>query len=123
MMFLRSVASLALILALRVPGAAQAQAPKQPSSFDRLSKLADTERQQNHLDNAIGYYRQALKVRTSWKDGWWYLGTILYDQDHYAEARDAFQRAVEAARTSPPHRRRFTAGWGRQAKTELRSLS
>ena len=102
MMFLRYVAALALILALSVAGAAQAPAPKQPSSFDRLSKLADTERQQNHLDNAIGYYRQALKVRTSWKDGWWYLGTILYDQDRYAEARDAFRKLLTLdARNGP----------------------
>src|SRR5260370_41568910 len=100
MIFLRCVASLAVILGLSVAGAAQA--PKQPSSFDRLSKLADTERQQNHLDNAIGYYRQALKVRTSWKDGWWYLGTIPYDQDRYAEARDAFRKLIALdARNGP----------------------
>jgi tetratricopeptide (TPR) repeat protein len=94
MMYLRSVASLALILALSVAGAAQTAASKQPPSFDRLSKLADTARQENRLDDAIGYYRRALKVRTTWKDGWWYLGTLLYDRDHYAEARDAFQKLI-----------------------------
>jgi tetratricopeptide (TPR) repeat protein len=94
MTFLRSGASLALALALSVAGAAQAPPPKQPLSFDRLSKLADTARQQNRLDDAIGYYRQALKLRTSWKDGWWYLGTLLYDQDRYPEARDAFRKLV-----------------------------
>jgi len=40
MMFLRSVASLALVLTLSVAGAAQTAAPKQPVSFDRLSRLA-----------------------------------------------------------------------------------
>src|SRR5258708_38001993 len=94
MMFLRYVAVLGLMQALSVTVAAQAPAPKQPPSFDRLSKLADSERQQNHLDNAIGYYRQAVKVRTSWKDGWWYLGTLLYDQDRYEEARDAFRKLI-----------------------------
>src|SRR6266849_8362754 len=94
MMFLRSVASLALVLTLSVAGAAQTAAPKQPVSFDRLSRLADTARQQNRLDDAIGYYRQALKIRTFWKDGWWYLGTVLYDQDRYAEARDAFRKLI-----------------------------
>src|SRR5260370_8431347 len=102
MMFLRYVAAFGLMLALSVTVAAQAPATKQPPSFDRLSKLADTERQQNHLDNAIGYYRQALKVRTSWKDGWWYLGTLLYDQDRYAEARDAFRKLLTLdARNGP----------------------
>src|SRR5258708_21359784 len=94
MIFLRSVASFALALVLSATGTAQVPTPKQPSSFDRFSKLADSERQQNHLDDAIGYYRQALKVRTSWKDGWWYLGTLLYDQDRYEEARDAFRKLI-----------------------------
>jgi len=94
MMFLRYGAALALMLALSVTVAAQAPATKQPPSFDHLSKLADTERQQNHLDNAIGYYRQALKVRKAWKEGWYYLGTLLYDRDHYAEARDAFRKLI-----------------------------
>ena len=93
-MFLRYGAALALMLALSVTVAAQAPATKQPPSFDHLSKLADTERQQNHLDNAIGYYRQALKVRKAWKEGWYYLGTLLYDRDHYAEARDAFRKLI-----------------------------
>jgi tetratricopeptide (TPR) repeat protein len=83
---------LALLLALSATGAAQA--PKQQPSFDRLSKLADTARQENRLDDAIGFYRRALKVRTSWKDGWWYLSTILYDQDRYPEARDTFRKLV-----------------------------
>src|SRR5258706_2643449 len=94
MMFLRYVAALALMLALSVTVAAPAPATKHPPSFDHLSKLADTERQQNHLDNAIGYYRQALKVRKAWKEGWYYLGTLLYDRDHYAEARDAFRKLI-----------------------------
>ena len=79
MTFPPSVAPLALILALSGAGSAQTAAPKQPPSFDHLSKLADTARQQNRLDDAIGYYRQALKVRKGWKDGWWYLGTLLSD--------------------------------------------
>src|SRR5258708_13515418 len=100
MIFLRCVASLAVILGLSVAGTAQA--PKQPSLLDRVLKVADNEWQQNDLDNAIGYYRQALKVRTSWKDGWWYLGTILYDQDRYAEARDAFRKLLTLdARNGP----------------------
>src|SRR5260221_561744 len=94
MMFLRSVASLALVLALSAAGAAQTAAPKQPPSFDRLSKLADTARQEDRLDDAIGYYRQAVKLRKAWKEGWYYLGTLLYDRDHYAEARDAFRKLI-----------------------------
>ncbi|MCU1339674.1 MAG: Tetratricopeptide 2 repeat protein [Bryobacterales bacterium] len=56
-------------------------------------------------------------------EGLYWLGAAYKNLGRVPESRDAFQRAVEAARTSPPHRRRFTASWGRQAKAELRSLS
>jgi len=56
-------------------------------------------------------------------EGLYWTGSALKKLGRTAEARDAFQRAVEAARTAPAHRRRYTATWGRQAKSELRSLS
>lgn len=55
-------------------------------------------------------------------EGLYWTGIALKKLGRSGEARDAFQRAVEAARTAPPHRRRYTAAWGRQAKSELRSL-
>jgi len=56
-------------------------------------------------------------------EGLYWLGATFKKLGRVLEARDAFERAVEAARTSPAHRRRYTAAWGRQAKTELRTLS
>ena len=56
-------------------------------------------------------------------EGLYWLGAAFKKLGRTAEARDAFQRAVEAARTSPPHRRRYTSAWGRQAKAELKTLS
>src|SRR5581483_8646806 len=56
-------------------------------------------------------------------EGLYWLGMTYKKLGRTAEACDAFQRAVDAARTSPPHRRRFTAVWGRQAKSELRASS
>jgi len=56
-------------------------------------------------------------------EGLYWTGCALKKLGRAEEARDAFQRAVEAARTAPAHRRRYTAAWGRQAKSELRSLS
>ena len=50
-------------------------------------------------------------------------GQVAKKLGRTAEAKDAFERAVEAARTSPPHRRRYTSAWGRQAKSELKTLS
>lgn len=39
-------------------------------------------------------YRRALGIQPGWAEGWWSLGTILYERDNYAEAAQAFQRVV-----------------------------
>ena len=81
-------------------------------------------------DLNLGRTEQALAELQKYADrrefdpeGLYWLGAAFKKLGQTPEARDAFQRAVEAARTSPPHRRRYTAGWGRQAKAELRTLN
>jgi tetratricopeptide (TPR) repeat protein len=81
-------------------------------------------------DLQLGNTQQALPELQKYTDrrefdpeGLVWLGATFKKLGRLQEAREAFERAVEAARTSPPHRRRFTAAWGRQAKTELRTLS
>ena len=49
---------------------------------------------QNRIEDAIGLYRQAVKLRPSWAEGWWFLGELLYDQNQYPEARDALRRLI-----------------------------
>ena len=61
-------------------------------SFESLSKQATAAREHNDLVKALDFYRRALKLRPNWAEGWWYLGTLSYDQDRYAEGRDAFRR-------------------------------
>lgn len=73
-----------------------------PPTFDRVSKDAAAARQQNRIADATGLYRQALKLRPSWAEGWWFLGELLYDQDHYAEGRDALRRLVALDRKAGP---------------------
>jgi len=68
-------------------------APK-PTSFEQLSHAADTARDENRDDEAIQLYRQALKLRPSWKEGLWYLSTLVYEKDRYPEARDLLRRFV-----------------------------
>ncbi|HKV40222.1 MAG TPA: tetratricopeptide repeat protein, partial [Blastocatellia bacterium] len=63
-------------------------------TFAELSKRADAARLSGRLEEAIGLYFQALKMRPSFDDGWWYLGTLLYDRDRYEPARDAFKVLV-----------------------------
>lgn len=80
----------------RRPPAQAAPAPDRPNpAFDRAAGLGDEARLASRLDEALGHYAQALKLRPRWTDGWWYVGAILYERDRYAEARDALRNVVE----------------------------
>jgi predicted Zn-dependent protease len=65
-----------------------------PADFSMLSVAADAARRGGRLDEAAALYRKALGLRPAWKEGWWALGTILYDRDSYADAARAFRRLV-----------------------------
>ncbi len=69
-----------------------AKRPVNKGSFDQVVKRAAEARDANRVDDAIALYRQALKARPSWAEGWWYVGTLLYDLERDAEAREALQR-------------------------------
>ena len=71
-------------------------------SFDQLAKLADDARTAEHIPDAIRLYRSALRERPSWPDGWWYLATLLYDQDRFDEAGSAFARFAGLAKDPKP---------------------
>jgi predicted Zn-dependent protease len=75
------------------PTQTRAAAPK-PTSFEQLSRAADTARNENRDDEAIHLYRQALKLQPSWKEGLWNLSTLVYEKDRYPEARDLLRRFV-----------------------------
>jgi tetratricopeptide (TPR) repeat protein len=90
-------------LSLRATPARQAQSKKpspkpsppargRPSAaFNDLVKRADAARQAGQLNDAISLYIEALRRKPDWPEGWWYVGTILYEQDRYSEARDALR--------------------------------
>jgi tetratricopeptide (TPR) repeat protein len=59
-----------------------------------VSARADAARDAGRLAEAASLYRQALAARPSWQEGWWSLGTVLYDQDDYARAAQAFNRLI-----------------------------
>lgn len=69
-------------------------ANERPATFEELSRKADQARDANHLDEAAALYKQALKLKPAWEDGWWSLGSITYDQDKYTECAPAFRRLV-----------------------------
>lgn len=63
-------------------------------TFDHVSKQAADARAANRIQDATNLYREAVKIRPAWAEGWWFLGELLYDQDKYADARDALRRLV-----------------------------
>ena len=64
------------------------------AAFDQAVKLGDEARQADQLSAALGHYAAALKIRPDWKEGWWNTGAILYEEDQYPAARDAFRNLV-----------------------------
>ncbi|MFZ1008076.1 MAG: tetratricopeptide repeat protein [Candidatus Sulfotelmatobacter sp.] len=82
--------------------ASMARAAQQGSSeshpitvtFEQLSAQATSAREAGRVDDACLLYERALKLQPDWAEGWWYLGTLNYDADHYAEAIPALQSLV-----------------------------
>ncbi len=90
---------LVLLISLSVAPAASV-----PTSFETIGRRADVARSQNRVQDAIRLYREGTRLGPSWTEGWWYLGSLLYDQDRFPEAADAFQRVLAStARSGPAH--------------------
>jgi tetratricopeptide (TPR) repeat protein len=65
-----------------------------PKSFDQIAKQADAARSADRVNDAISLYTAAIHLRPSWSEGWWSLGSLLYDQDRFVEAQSAFRHFV-----------------------------
>ncbi len=64
-------------------------------NFDTIAAAATAAREADKIDEAIGLYRQAVALRPAWAEGWWFLGTLYYDHDQYAEAAKAFKQTAQ----------------------------
>ncbi len=65
------------------------------ATFEELSSRARAARAANDIPHAIDLYKQALTLNPSWQEGWWFLGTLLYDGDQYQDGQAAFQHLVD----------------------------
>jgi tetratricopeptide (TPR) repeat protein len=65
------------------------------SDFANLARAAATAREAGHIDEALRDYHRAVEIRADWEEGWWYLGTLQYDADRFADAIPALQKVVE----------------------------
>jgi tetratricopeptide (TPR) repeat protein len=71
--------------------------PSSAPGFAVLSAKANAARDSDQLDQAVALYKRALLLRPQWTEGWWSLGTIQYDRNHYTDAAREFQKVVQQA--------------------------
>jgi tetratricopeptide (TPR) repeat protein len=72
------------------------------ANFQALAKSATAAREAGEPEEAIRDYQRALEIRPDWQEGWWFLGALQYDQNHYAEAASSFQKLVQLAPDAGP---------------------
>ena len=80
--------------------------PARPANpeFDRTVRDAAAARDAGRLEESIALYQRTVKLRPSWAEGYWHLGTALYELDRYTDARNAFAHVV---RMQPTHAAAF----------------
>jgi len=87
-----------LIVSLAVFGfyapicAAQAAPAASKPSVGPLLQAAGKARDENRDDEAIRLYRRAVAEEPESEQGLWFLGTLLYEKEQYAAARDVLRQ-------------------------------
>ncbi|HKV61355.1 MAG TPA: tetratricopeptide repeat protein [Candidatus Acidoferrum sp.] len=72
-----------------------------PESFEKLAHRAQAAMDSERVPEAIRLYDRATKLRPDWPEGWWHLGTLLFDARRFKEARDAFAHFASVERKQP----------------------
>jgi tetratricopeptide (TPR) repeat protein len=75
---------------------------KLPPDFKPLSAAAEKARLAARDEEAISLYQRALVLKPDWKEGQWYLGALLYEQERYSDARDLLRRFLAAESKAGP---------------------
>jgi tetratricopeptide (TPR) repeat protein len=96
---------------------------------DQTHSSSEIRRELGALYLSVNQYKDAreqlepyLKRREYDPEGLYHYGQALEGLSDVEGARDAYSQAVEAARTAPAFRRRYTAQWSRLAQKQLRKL-
>ena len=84
--------------------AASAKSQRKPASaspnnaeFDQLLAAATEARQAQRWEDAIELYGKVIKLKPTYVEGHWYLGTAYYSLDNFSQCRDTFRRVVRLA--------------------------
>jgi len=87
---------------LILSSALAAHAAVVPDRFESIANQAEKARAQEKFPEAIHLYREGTALRPSWFEGWWSLGTLLYEQDRFPEAGSAFEHLLSSSRHRGP---------------------
>ncbi len=77
--------------------AAQDPAAPTQQSFDQLLQAAEKARDENRNDEAIRLFRRAITEQPESEQALWFLGTLLYEKQQYADARDVLTAIRDAS--------------------------
>jgi tetratricopeptide (TPR) repeat protein len=66
----------------------------QAATYPQVVAQADAAREAGRVEEAIPLYQQAVKLRPSAPEAWWYLGMSLYERDRCGEGESAFRQVT-----------------------------
>ena len=76
-------------------GGRPAPKPATAVPFEEAARRATEANAGGNTAEAIRWYREGVRQRASWDEGWWYLGALSYEQGDDSEAVRAFNRFLE----------------------------
>ena len=94
---IRKVLLIAALGAGVFPGgliAGQGSSAASRQGIDQLIQAGEKARDSNQDDEAIRLFRRALSIQPESEEALWYLGSMLYETDQYAQSRDALRQFV-----------------------------
>ncbi len=92
------------------------------SQGDVVRELGAAYFESGKIEEAAAALEKFVNRREYDPEGLYWYGRTLAQLGRKAEAKEMFQRAIEAVKTMPSHRRAETRVWGSQSKSELRKL-
>jgi tetratricopeptide (TPR) repeat protein len=72
-----------------------------PASFEQIADRARAAMDGGQTQEAVRLYERATALQPRWSEGWWSLGTLLFDDGKFSDAAAAFQHFV-AVETQEP---------------------
>jgi tetratricopeptide (TPR) repeat protein len=88
------------LLSLAGPGPGAQEKAQPQSTTQSATKVAEIEQKageafrQNRFDDAAKLYREAVRLRPQWAEGWGYLAAALFSRERYREAEAAYRRTT-----------------------------